>query len=591
MSFPQVHSLRSSSDASGTDHEIDISPDISAGDLLVVVFASDGNPTVTFPAGWYQLFQTAYSSYVKLGVWYRIADGEEGDTITVTTSASEGISSLCYRITGYSGVPEVGTAVTSSGSTTPNPPSLSPAWGALDTLWLACCANDDGTNYITAYPANYPIGNNNEYPDNSAGCGVATAFRELNADTEDPGTFTIDGSEQWVANTVAVKPVLTPTVTTADASDVEETTATTGGEITATGGGNATRRGVKYGLTTGSRTWDSYEDGDFGAEAFERDLTGLTKGELYYFEAYATNSAGTSYGDEKTFLTKPDEPTNLDAVPGDEHIYLTWDRGTGYDKTMLRFRTDGVYPTDPADGTETYFGAGDDYDHVGLTNGLTYKYRAWSYATEGGLEQYSDLYSSDEATPIGPPFVTTNEASYIEIATAILNGSITDIGVDTPDFYGFVWDTESRGDPGDTDPIASDYTGSFKSAAGSYGVDDYDHAIDSLLPSKTYYFRFCAHNSEGWNYGDELDFVTKAVPGIYTIEIHDLSGNLVAILEKAYKITLDETINAVPALSFSIPIGDSKASTITRGTEIWVKDVANNILVVKTRLLRRDDIR
>jgi len=113
-----------------------------------------------------------------------------------------------------------------------------------------------------------------------------------------------------------------PTVTTADATDVEETTATTGGNITDTGGANATRRGVKYGLTPGARTWDSYEDGDFGTGAFERNLAGLTEGELYYFEAYATNVIGTGYDAEKTFLTKPDEPTDLDAKPGDEHIEL-----------------------------------------------------------------------------------------------------------------------------------------------------------------------------------------------------------------------------------------------------------------------------
>jgi len=325
MSFPTVAAVNGGTVyPAGTNHVVNLPSNISAGDLLLVFFGyRGGGATVTFPNGWNKLFETSNGTSITYGAWYKVAAGTEGATITVTTNASVRSAHTSYRITDYDGVPEVGASATGS-STNPDPPNLSPTWGAKDTLWFTSCAyRDNGSTTIFAYSANYTNGRLDSLP-GSLVCGIGTARRELNADSENPSTFTLSASQAWVANTVAICPVLLaePTVTTADATDVEETTATTGGNITDTGGANATRRGVKYGLTPGARTWDSYEDGDFGTGAFERNLAGLTEGELYYFEAYATNVIGTGYDAEKTFLTKPDEPTDLDAKPGDEHIEL-----------------------------------------------------------------------------------------------------------------------------------------------------------------------------------------------------------------------------------------------------------------------------
>ena len=94
--------------------------------------------------------------------------------------------------------------------------------------------------------------------------------------------------------------VVAPTVTTQDATSVAQTTCTGNGNITATGGANATRRGICYKVGTSGdpTTADSvaYDDGDFGTGAFTKAITGLTAGTGYRVRAYATNSAGTSYG-------------------------------------------------------------------------------------------------------------------------------------------------------------------------------------------------------------------------------------------------------------------------------------------------------
>ncbi len=185
-----------------TEHTVNLPSDISVGDLLLVFFVSDAGITITFPEGWTQLFQTT-NIYVKVGAWYRIAEGGEGATITVTTSTSEMTAHTSYRITGYSGTPEVGTPATGLDAN-PDPPSLTPSWGAKDTLWFAVQGNDD-KDIVSAYPTDYTDGRN-DYANAAGGCGVGSARRELNAESENPLPFTISASEQWVTNTVAIQP-------------------------------------------------------------------------------------------------------------------------------------------------------------------------------------------------------------------------------------------------------------------------------------------------------------------------------------------------------------------------------------------------
>ena len=205
MAFPQVDAVNGGNNTEdSTEHTVNLPANISAGNLLLVFFASDEVPTITFPEGWTQLFQEVNATCIKFGAWYRIADGEEGATITVTTSASEQSAHTSYRITGYSGTPEAGTATTGY-TVNPNPPNLTPSWGAADTLWFASCSNDF-LPIVTVYPTDYTDGRyDNSYTIN--GCLVGTARRELNAVSEDPGTFTLSFQELWVANTVAIKPV------------------------------------------------------------------------------------------------------------------------------------------------------------------------------------------------------------------------------------------------------------------------------------------------------------------------------------------------------------------------------------------------
>ncbi|PZM90183.1 MAG: hypothetical protein DIU79_14460, partial [Actinobacteria bacterium] len=70
-----------------TSHPITLPSGIQAGDLLIVVFSVDGNPTVTAPADWYKLGQASNGTAVTGAVFWKFAEG--GDTLTLTTSSAE----------------------------------------------------------------------------------------------------------------------------------------------------------------------------------------------------------------------------------------------------------------------------------------------------------------------------------------------------------------------------------------------------------------------------------------------------------------------------------------------------------------------
>ncbi len=190
-----------------------------------------------------------------------------------------------------------------------------------------------------------------------------------------------------------------PSMTTNAADPVEETTATLDGDITATNGANATVRGFEWDTDSGAPYVNDWNEiGDFGVDSFTHAISGLTKGELYYYRAYATNTYGTAYGAEQTFLTKPDPPNTLVATSDTTEIDLTWVKPASADKTYIRGK-DGSYPADRADGYLVYNDTLELTSDAGLTGGHTYYYKAWSWSTEGGKTQFSDNYDFAFATP------------------------------------------------------------------------------------------------------------------------------------------------------------------------------------------------
>ncbi len=94
------------------------------------------------------------------------------------------------------------------------------------------------------------------------------------------------------------------TVTTTEASAVTSTSATAGGEVTNAGAGTVTERGICWSTSPAPTVPGANKVvSGSGTGAFIANLTGLEDGTVYYYRAYAVNSAGTSYGQEYQFIT------------------------------------------------------------------------------------------------------------------------------------------------------------------------------------------------------------------------------------------------------------------------------------------------
>ena len=77
----------------------------------------------------------------------------------------------------------------------------------------------------------------------------------------------------------------------------------------------------------------------------------------------------------------------------------------------------------------------------------------------------------------------------------------------------------------------------------------------------------------------------------YVLEVRDASNDLVAFLENAFNITLEEEINKAPILSFDFPSTDSKVANLTRANEILLYKYGTATILGRFRLCIKDDKR
>jgi pectin methylesterase-like acyl-CoA thioesterase len=183
-----------------------------------------------------------------------------------------------------------------------------------------------------------------------------------------------------------------PTVTSGAVSYISTTTAISGGTVTNDGGATVTERGVVYNTTGTPTIGDGKTTSGTGSGSFVTNISGLTPGTLYYIRAFATNSAGTTYGAEASFTTLAalDVPTvttnavsNIMAVMANGGGNVTAWGGTEVTARGICWNTTGN-PTTADAKTEngTNIGAFTSILH-GLNESTTYYVRAYAINTTG----------------------------------------------------------------------------------------------------------------------------------------------------------------------------------------------------------------
>jgi hypothetical protein len=101
-----------------------------------------------------------------------------------------------------------------------------------------------------------------------------------------------------------------PDVATTAVSSISSSSASSGGNVTSDGGASVTAYGVCWNATGTPTISDSKTTDGTGTGAFTSSIANLTASTTYYVRAYATNSVGTSYGDQVSFTT-----SSLSSVP------------------------------------------------------------------------------------------------------------------------------------------------------------------------------------------------------------------------------------------------------------------------------------
>lgn len=312
-------------------------------------------------------------------------------------------------------------------------------------------------------------------------------------------------------------------LTTAPISNITATSATGGGNITDNGGFPVTSRGICWNTSGNPTINDNHTTNGSGNGTFTSTMTNLAIGTGYHVRAYATNSQGTSYGNEITFSTTSgnvaialDTVGNLTLTSATCGANITSDGGSSITARGLCWST-SQYPT--VNNAHTTNGSGTGRFQgtmTGLTHNTTYYVRA--YATNSAGTSYSSQASF--STPSGVLVLFTPQASNIgENSTTLSGGAIATESCQAalthggrPSVVGVCYGTTHN-------PTVS-------SAHFSYNVTPSDNlsyalatqTVSNLVPGTTYYVRSYATNSIGTFYSNEYNFTTAQYPLSFTIQ-------------------------------------------------------------------------
>ena len=116
-------------------------------------------------------------------------------------------------------------------------------------------------------------------------------------------TISCDDNDEEEVNEEELVEMAIPTVNTINVTEIEFTSAITGGEITDDGNSFVITKGVCWSTSPMPTLEDNFTEDGSGNESFVSELTSLEENTTYYVRAYATNVEGTAYGNEVNFTS------------------------------------------------------------------------------------------------------------------------------------------------------------------------------------------------------------------------------------------------------------------------------------------------
>ncbi len=282
---------------------------------------------------------------------------------------------------------------------------------------------DDGGLDVTArgvcWSTSYNPTTNDSHTTDGTGTGQFTSnITELSVDTKyyvRAYATTSKGTSYGLQREITTQDGM-PTVTTNDVTNITATSATCGGNVTDDGGFEVTARGICWSTSHNPTTSDSHTTDGTGTGEFQSSLTNLSAYTTYYVRAYATNSIGTRYGEQKTFKTPIVAPegavAGLFSVSATQQIFFS--------QGNLQYQA----------SSNTWRFATNQYDYIGSANSnISSSYSGWidlfGWGTSGwncGNTYYRPWDSNNsDGSLYGPPGQYNLTGSYANSDWGVYN--------------------------------------------------------------------------------------------------------------------------------------------------------------------------
>jgi hypothetical protein len=326
------------------------------------------------------------------------------------------------------------------------------------------------------------------------------------------------------------------TIITSEATTITQTSATCGGNITNAGGLTITSRGICYGTTSNPTILNTKVVSGSGTGIFSTIITNLIAGTKYYARAYATNSAGTAYGNEISFSTllpllptvttvSASSLTTTSAISGgnvsNDGGGVVTERGLCYSTNSNPTVSNVKLPNGSGLGSFTS-------TIVGLVPNTQYYLRAYAINSAGTAYGNEITFTTNQ---ILLPVLTTSPSSSVTSNSVVSGGDITSDGGGEITLRGICYATT-------TSPTISNNILTNGSGIGTYSV-----SITGLSSATKYYLRAFATNSAGTAYGNEVIVTTNPV---FTIGM-SYQGGLIFYIDGTANHGLIASLSNIPS--------------------------------------------
>jgi uncharacterized protein (TIGR02145 family) len=313
-----------------------------------------------------------------------------------------------------------------------------------------------------------------------------------------------------------------PVLTTATVSAITQTTATSGGNVIDEGGAPLVSRGICWHTSANPTIENNKTVVASGAGAFTSDLTQLAPNTLYYVRAYASNTAGTGYGNQLSFstsqtislpivttiaatvVTQTGATLNGTVNANNLSTTVTFDYGT----TTSYGQSINATPNTVSGNTTTNVSA----SLTGLIVNTLYHFRVKVVST-GGTTYGSDMTFTPGQGSTAPT-VTTTAATSVAQTGATLNGTVNANNLSTTVTFEY----------GTTTSYGQSINAAPNTVSGNT-TTNVSANLTGLIANTLYHYRVKVLSNGITTNGNDLTFTTLSSGG-QTGTVTDIDGNV-----------------------------------------------------------------